>query len=88
MPDMSLWKCINDITFFDAKIGIIDETGIPQFYANSLLKWYDYSNCFKDEKCVECKHLPDCFGGCVLYRAKNGKRACKEFEMASLPFLF
>lgn len=88
MPDMTLWKCINDIKFKDAKIGEILEDGSPKFDADKLLKWYEYSNCFKDEKCVNCKKLPDCFGGCVLYRAKNGKRSCKEFEMAALPYLY
>ena len=88
MPDLTLWKCINDIKFKNAMIGKISEDGSPEFDANKLLKWYAYSNCFKDEKCVNCKKLPDCFGGCVLYKAKNGQRSCKEFEMAALPYLY
>ena len=77
MPDLSLWKCINDINFQNACIGKINKEGFPQFDADKLVSWYSYSNCFFDEKCKECKKLPDCFGGCVLYRAKNGSRSCK-----------
>lgn len=88
MPDLSIWKCINDINFTEARIGKINEDGIIQFEADKLINWYKYSNCFLDEGCRKCKMLPDCFGGCVLYRAKNGKRSCKEFEMAALPYLY
>lgn len=88
MPDLSLWKCINDIKFRQAQIGKIDQDGIPLFDANKLINWYEYSNCFSDEKCKNCKMLPDCFGGCVLYRAKNGYRSCKEFDMSTLPYLY
>lgn len=88
MPDLSIWKCINDINFTEARIGKINENGIIQFEADKLINWYKYSNCFSDEECKKCKMLPDCFGGCVLYRAKNGKRSCKEFEMAALPYLY
>lgn len=88
MPDLSLWKCINDINFQNARIGKIDKDGFPQFDADKLVNWYTYSNCFSDEECKECKKLPDCYGGCVLYRAKNGSRSCKEFEMAALPYLY
>lgn len=88
MPDLSLWKCINDISFEPARIGEITKEGILKFDAQKLINWYKYSNCFADEKCKKCKMLPDCFGGCVLYRAKNGVRSCKEFEMATLPYLY
>lgn len=88
MPDLTLWKCINDIGFREAQIGRISENGEMEFNADKLIKWHSYSNCFEDEKCKDCKLLPDCYGGCVLYRAKNGKRFCKEFEMAALPYLY
>ena len=26
---------------------------------------------FENEKCLNCKMLPDCFGGCPLYKCKN-----------------
>lgn len=88
MPDLSLWKCINDLNFQNARIGRINKEGFPQFDADKLVNWYTYSNCFSDDECKKCKMLPDCFGGCVLYRAKNGSRSCKEFEMAALPYLY
>lgn len=88
MPDLSIWKCVNDLRFSDAKIGYISESGDIRFHTHNLVKWFDYSNCFADEKCLDCKLLPDCFGGCVLYKAKNGTRFCKEFEMSSLPYLY
>lgn len=88
MPDLTLWKCINDVNFKQAQIGKITEDGLLQFDAKKLIQWYTYSNCFEDEKCIQCKMLPDCYGGCVLYNAKNGLRLCKEFEMAALPYLY
>ena len=88
MPDLTIWKCINDISFQQAQIGKIDKDGTIHFDANKLLQWFKYSNCFDDEKCKECKLLPDCYGGCILYKAKNGIRTCKEFEMAALPYLY
>lgn len=88
MPDLSIWKCINDLSFDDAKIGRITCEGELEFEAEKLVNWYKYSDCFQDEKCLECKKLPDCLGGCVLYRAKNGNRSCKEFEMSALPYLY
>lgn len=88
MPDLSIWKCINNLIFREAQIGFIGKDGDIQFDSDKLINWYKYSNCFSDEQCKTCKMLPDCFGGCVLYRAKNGKRSCKEFEMAALPYLY
>lgn len=88
MPDLSIWKCINNINFIEANIGKIINNGDLEFYADRLIKWYEYSNCFEDDQCKECKLLPDCYGGCVLYRARNGVRSCKEFEMAALPYLY
>lgn len=88
MPDLSLWKCINDINFKEAQIGRITEDGDLDFYADKLIQWYKYSNCFEDDQCKGCKLLPDCYGGCVLYQAKHSKRSCKDFEMAALPYLY
>lgn len=87
MPDLSLWKCINDLTFEQAKIGEIDSNCEPIFDADKLVNWHFYSSDL-DAKCENCKLLPDCYGGCVLYKAKNGKRNCKEFAMSSAPYLF
>lgn len=88
MPDLSIWKCINDINFTDARVGEIGDDGKIRFDADKLVKWYGYSNCFHSAECKQCKMLPDCFGGCVLYHAKNGHHSCKEFDMAVLPYLY
>lgn len=88
MPDLSIWKCINDINFTQARIGEISKDGTLIINADKLVNWYKYSNCFTDDLCVNCKMLPDCFGGCALYRAKNGHRSCKKFDMAVLPYLY
>ena len=50
--------------------------------------WNKLANCFSNSKCRECKLLPDCYGGCILYYAKNKERLCKEFSMSSLPYLY
>jgi len=57
-----------------------------QINYNNIVNWYSAANCFKDEKCLECKKLPDCFGGCVLHKRKKGNRSCKTFDMACLPY--
>lgn len=88
MPDMTMWKCINNLNYSGARFGYIDSAGVVNIDAEKVLNWRQAANCFKNEKCRECKMLPDCFGGCILYNAMNGMHLCKEFEMASLPFLY
>lgn len=41
-----------------------------------------------DIKCKNCKKLPDCLGGCILYKVRNKKRKCSPFELVSLPYLY
>ena len=86
MPDMTMWKCINDLNFEKAKVGKIEDDGSVSINFENIINWYDMANCFKDEKCLKCKKLPDCFGGCVLHKAKKGDRSCKTFDMACLPY--
>lgn len=88
MPDMTVWKCINDLNFKKACIGKIESNGEIKFNAKNLINWYNLSNCFNDIECKNCSLLPDCFGGCVLYKAKNNKKSCKTFDMASMPYLY
>ncbi|MFA6860508.1 MAG: radical SAM protein [Clostridia bacterium] len=86
MPDMSMWKCINDLSYEPACIGHMENDGSLFTNSKNIVDWYKAANCFNDPKCIGCKHLPDCFGGCVLYKRKNGKRSCKTFDMTCLPF--
>ena len=88
MPDLSMWKCINDLEHGKAKIGRINNNGIVEIDSKHLIDWRDKANCFSDEECVKCKLLPDCYGGCILYKSKTNKRLCKAFEMTSLPYLY
>lgn len=88
MPDLSMWKCINDLSFEKAKIGKIIENGEVKINSSNLINWRKAANCFEDKNCKECKLLPDCYGGCVLHKAKSKSRLCKEFSMASLPYFY
>lgn len=88
MPDLTMWKCINDLNFDAAKIGYIEKDGTIKINAEKLMQWRMFSDCFKDSKCRKCKLLPDCYGGCILYNAQNKERLCKEFAMSSLPYFY
>ena len=88
MPNMEVWKCINDITFLDAKLGYIEENGNLYVNNEKLQKWLD-TKVFSDSNCLSCKMLPICWGGCPLYFLKTGKRSCiyeKEFDYISTFF--
>lgn len=90
MPDLSIWKCINDISYDKAKIGKINAFGIVELNPENVIGWYkSCMSAFKDEKCIKCKMLPDCLGGCPLYKCKNPDgRSCRSFDMVSLPILY
>lgn len=87
-PDLSLWKCVNNFDIKEANIGFIDNLGDININAERLLKWYKASDCFRDNKCLKCKKLPDCLGGCILFNVKNGIRKCSPFELVSLPYYY
>ena len=89
MPDLTLRKCINDLGFEESCIGRLDDEGEPHLNANNIVNWY--KNCmsaFIDKDCVNCKMLPDCLGGCPLYKCKYNKKSCRTFDMSCLPFMF
>lgn len=88
MPDLSIWKCINDLSYKEACIGLINENGDKNIDLRKLINWSKAANCFNEKKCSNCKLLPDCFGGCTLYKLKNSERSCKVFEMCSAPYLY
>lgn len=86
MPDLSMWKCINDIGYCNSKIGQIDDDGNPILIVDNVVNWYkSCMSAFIDKECINCKLLPDCLGGCPLYKCKNEKKSCRTFDMASLP---
>lgn len=90
MPNLSLWKCINDIGYKNGCIGELDENGNIQLIPENVISWY--KNCmsgFLDKECINCKMLPDCLGGCPLYKCKHeGKKNCRTFDMSCLPFIY
>ena len=89
MPNLTLWKCINDLNYDKCCIGKINDEGVLELNTDHIVMWYN--NCmaaFGNKKCLKCKMLPDCFGGCPLYRYKNGKNSCRTFDMSCLPFLY
>lgn len=74
-PDLSVWKCINDSSFSDASIGKIDKKGNLHIDAEKLSKW-EQNTPFDDPKCITCKWLPSCWGGCPLSYQKHRQRIC------------
>lgn len=90
MPDLSIWKCINDIGYEKANIGRISDNGDINLIPGNVVSWYKNSmRAFYDEECINCKMLPDCLGGCPLFNCKNSSlKSCKSFDMVSLPSLY
>ena len=89
MPDMTMWKCINDLRFKKCCIGKILENGRVELNPDNIVNWYNACmSSFMDEECLKCKMLPDCFGGCPLYKCKNSKKNCRSFDMSCLPYMY
>lgn len=89
MPDLTIWKCINDLDFKQSCIGKIDDSGEPVLIPENIVNWYKKcSSTFNDEKCLKCKKLPDCLGGCPLFKYKNNNnKSCRSFDMVCLPYV-
>lgn len=89
MPDLSMRKCANDLSNDKVCIGKLDENGNPILNVENIVNWYKTcTEPFINPKCIKCKQLPDCLGGCPLYRLKNNKCSCRSFDMSSLPFIY
>ena len=85
LPDLTAWKCINDLKFYDACIGKITPDGILEYNITNNVKWAkEAMSTFADEECLNCKKLPDCYGGCILHKCKQCKKQCRPFEMTSI----
>lgn len=86
MPDLTLWKCINDLESEDAKIGVISQDGNVSFEDDKVKAWASKSP-FRDQKCRECIYLPMCWGGCPRIALTDNKRTCfyeKGFDLRSI----
>lgn len=89
MPDLSIWKCINDLGCNSGKIGSLTSDGTISLIPENVISWY--KNCmsaFTDNECCNCKLLPDCLGGCPLYKCKHKIKKCRTFDMACLPYIY
>lgn len=64
LPDLKVYKCINDMSYENSYIGNINKNGEIIFNNNSH-DWNNYSF-FEDDNCSVCKYLPMCWGGCPL----------------------
>ncbi|MEZ5358292.1 MAG: radical SAM protein [Candidatus Zixiibacteriota bacterium] len=68
-PEGSLFKCT--VSFQnDLKVGQVHADGTATFNLSKLAIWLS-KNIFENEKCVACKMLPLCMGGCQSARLKN-----------------
>lgn len=88
LPDLSIWKCINDLSYTDAHIGQLHEDGTVEWYANRIHKWYQYADFLTDEKCRNCSYAPDCLGGCIRNFAVKGQRTCTSCHALSSAFKY
>ncbi len=67
-----IYKCWDEIGDIDAKIGDIREA-VPLNL--NYTKWINYEF-LTEAKCLDCKVLPVCLGGCPYKYIKTGKREC------------
>lgn len=89
MPDLTMWKCINDLNYKDACVGKINDDGVAEILPLKNVFWAKHAlSAFSDDKCLNCKLLPDCYGGCILQKCKTCKKACRPFEMVSMLHIF
>lgn len=88
LPDLSIWKCINDLTYTNARIGQMYDDGSSEWNTNKIHKWFQYADFLSDEKCRKCSYAPDCLGGCIKNYATKGKRTCSSFSALSSVFKY
>lgn len=89
MPDLTTWKCINDLNYDNACIGKINDDGDLILEPQKNVNWSKNAmNVFNDPQCLSCKLLPDCYGGCILKKCKTCEKQCRPFEMISMYHVF
>lgn len=89
MPDLSVWKCINDLNYDQARIGMIKDDGTISIDPKKNVFWSKNAmSAFLDKKCINCKLLPDCYGGCILRKCKTCQKQCRPFAMTSMLHIF
>lgn len=86
LPDLSLWKCVNNLTRTEPKIGQIQKDGSVIWNQTNIINWWEAADFSTDPRCQNCRQAPDCMGGCILFNALHGKRKCTPLEMMSVPY--
>jgi len=75
MPNLSIWKCVNNMDINEANIGQILPNGEVVLNKEKIDEWKK-NDPFDDEKCSDCVLLPICWGGCPLNFLKKNIRTC------------
>lgn len=88
LPDLSLWKCVNDLSFKEAQVGELNEEGIAEWDTNKVLAWYRNADFLQDEKCIGCSMAPDCLGGCIRNFILTGNHRCCSLSALSSPYQY
>lgn len=76
-PESLLYKCWADVGIKNQSIGTL-ETGLNNF--DIMSEFIQGSDNFSDSKCLNCRYLPVCDGGCNLYRV-NYKSNKKPYDI-------
>ncbi|MGP1418207.1 MAG: SPASM domain-containing protein [Sphaerochaetaceae bacterium] len=88
LPDLSLWKCINDFSFQEARIGQMLKDGSIKWNVQRINNWFKNADFFNDEKCKGCSVAPDCLGGCIRQYAITKKRRCGSCKSLSSAYKY
>lgn len=88
LPDLSLWKCINDLSFNEAHIGNMLNDGNVEWNFAKIYNWFEYSDFLSDDKCNKCSIAPDCLGGCIKNYALTKNRKCGSCKSLSSVFKY
>jgi len=75
LPDLSVWKCVNNINRDTGYIGRISEEGKLLINLTKIEK-YTRNSPFDDPECRKCQYLPLCYGGCPIVYCQEGRRTC------------
>lgn len=76
-PEGYIYKCWADVGIKERAIGTLDE-GLKNF--DIISEYVQGSDKFSDPKCMNCKYIPICDGGCNLYRIK-AKKTGRAYEV-------
>ena len=87
LPDLSVYKCVNDLNYDKAKIGRLKESGDLKLNIKNIVDWYNSANFFDNESCKKCNKAASCLGGCILYNSKTGKRNCSSIDHITSGYL-